>query len=526
MWRRLRGGSGSAGFAFDRRARRRIPSGLHVPDRFSPDVARCAGAAMSRSNQTHSEARTTAAADERRRQHGVVRSLIWAYFILLLLEGPLRKWIVPDFEKYILLSRDPVLLLIYVAAIGSHVLRLNWILALLGIVAALTTASAMTAGHGNIGIALYGLDANFLHLPLVFIMAEAMDRRDVLKIGTWLLWLSVPMALLMTMQFRAHPNDWVNFGPGASPGSQMQSVLGKIRPPGIFTFVTGAAMYITLTTAVVLFGFLQRTIYHRVFLCVCALSLVICTMVSTSRLVLGGVSVVFIMIGVIGLYDRTVVRGALSMLVPLGIVFMIATTLDVFHEGKHVFEARFDNTGDSQANLVQTASTWSERIWGGFLAGFEAAGGAKVLGEGIGYGTNVAARMLTGAQRFMADEREWGRVVIEMGPVLAAPYLLARIAMVWLLFRAAVRSARIGNYLPMLLLGSCGLSMLNGQFGVASILGFTVFQAGMCLASARTGEGIASSVPNAPAAAGPVRKKRGRSAHAAALHSGGEQPRS
>jgi hypothetical protein len=471
-------------------------------------------------------ARTATDAEPRRHPHAMLRTLIWTYFLLILLEGPLRKWILPGVEKYLLLSRDPVLLLIYVVAIGSHALRFNWIVALLAIVGGISTATAITAGHGNLGIAIYGLDANFLHLPLVFIMGAAMDRRDVLKIGQWLLWLSIPMALIMTWQFRAHPNDWVNFGPGASPGSQMQSVLGKIRPPGIFTFVTGAAMYITLTTAVVLYGFLQRTIFHRVFLSACALALVICAVVSTSRLVLGGVSVVFIMIGVVGLYDRTVVRGVLSMLVPLGIVFMIATSLDVFNEGRIVFEARFQNTGDAHANLAQTATTWSERIWGGFLAGFEAAGGAKMLGEGIGYGTNVAARMLTGGQRFMADEREWGRVVIEMGPILAAPYLLARIAMVWLLFRTAARSARSGNYLPMLLLGSCGLSMLNGQFGVASILGFTVFQAGMCLAAARVGEEAeVKAKPGAPVVGATVKKRRGRSIHAGTLHSGGQLPR-
>jgi hypothetical protein len=461
---------------------------------------------------------------ERQRSHDLVRWLIWAYFALIILEGPLRKWFLPGVEKYLLLCRDPILLMIYVVAIGGHVFRFNWITGLLSVVGGLATLTAVTTGHGHIGIALYGLDANFLHLPLIFIMAEVLDNRDVLKIGRWLLYLSVPMAVLMVIQFRAHPHDWVNFGPGASPGSQMQSVMGKIRPPGLFTFVTGAAMYITVTTAIVLYGFLSRKVYHRVFLCVCSLALVIGAVVSTSRLVLGGVSVVFVMIGVIGLYDRTVVRGALSMLVPLGLVFMIATSLDVFHEGRHVFEERLENTGDASANIVQTASTWSERIWGGFLAAFEAAGGTPLFGRGLGYGTNVASRLLTGAARFLADEREWGRVVIEMGPVLAAPYLFARIAIVWLLFQTAARSARERNYLPMLLLGSCGLNVVNGQFGVASILGFTVFQAGMCLAAARLHGAETAIAPTAEVSMARVKVRRGRSTYAATMHAGSERP--
>ncbi len=448
--------------------------------------------------------------------------MIWMYFILIILEGPLRKWILPGLANQLLLVRDPVLLAIYAIAISTGAFHGNWITWVLGGVGAITTALAVVAGHGNIGVALYGLDANFLHLPLVFVIGGVMDKRDVLKAGKWILYLTIPMAVLMAIQFRSHPNDFVNFGPGASPGSQMQSVLGKIRPPGLFTFVTGAAMFITLATAFVIFGFLERKIYHRVFLCVCTLALIISATVSTSRLVLGGVSVVFLMIGVIGLYNRAVVPGALGMLVPIGVAFMIATTLDVFNEGAHVFEARLQNTGDATATITQTASSWSERILGGFMAGFQAADDTPILGRGIGYGTNIGAKLLTGQVHFMADEREWGRIVFEMGVLLAIPYLIARVAILGRLFLASVKSARVGNFLPMLLLGSCGLSVVNGQFGVASTLAFTVFQAGLCLASTHSGPERNVDAPESAAPSATVKVRRGRAIHAAALHGGAE----
>lgn len=457
-----------------------------------------------------------------RRPHGFLRALIWGYLILIILEGPLRKWILPGLANHLLLVRDPVLVLIYLTAFSTGVFPGNWMTSVLAVVGAVTTALAVVVGHGHIGVALYGLDANFLHLPLIFVIGSVMDKRDVLKVGRWILILAIPMAILMAIQFRSHPNAFVNFGPGASPGSQMQSVLGKIRPPGLFTFVTGAAMFITLATAFVIFGFLQRKVYHRVLLYLSTLALIISAAVSSSRLVLGGISVVFLMIGVIGLYNRAVVPGALGMLVPIGIVFMIATTLDVFHEGTHVFEARLQNTGDAQASITQTASSWSERILGGFMAGFQAAEHAPVLGRGIGYGTNIGARLLTGQVQFTADEREWGRVVYEMG-LLGIPYLITRIGIFARLFMESVKSARVGNFLPMLLLGSCGLGVLNGQFGVASTLAFTVFQAGLCLAAAHVDTERGDDAPEKLAPSARIKVRRGRAPYAATLHAEGDQ---
>lgn len=465
-------------------------------------------------------------ADEARegRPHGVVRALIWTYFALIILEGPLRKWILPGLANQLILVRDPVLILIYATAIVGHVFRYHWTTVVLAVVALFSVLTAVIAGHGDLRVALYGMDANFLHLPLIFIIGEVMKMSDVVKLGRSLLILTVPTALLMAIQFRADPNDFVNVGPGGAVGSQIESAMGKIRPPGLFTFVTGAAMFLTVASAFVIYGFLHGKVYNRLFLSLCSMCLIISTVVSSSRLVIGGIGVVFLMIAVIGLYNRDVIRGTLSMLIPLGVAFFVAASLDIFQEGQMVFEARLDNTGDSSRNIVQTASTWSERVFGGFLAGFEALEGTPMEGRGVGYGTNVGARLLTGTAHFTADEREWGRVVIELGPILAVPYLIVRVAIFFLLFKVAAGSARAGNYLPMLLVGSCGLSVLNGQFGVASTLAFTVFQAGLCLAASRIEHRDPELTPEPRPVNARVKIRRGRSIYAEALHSAPRNP--
>ena len=60
-----------------------------------------------------------------------IRRLIWLYFWLLLLEGALRKWVVPQLSNPLLIIRDPVVLLIYVLAIRARVFPRNaWVLSL------------------------------------------------------------------------------------------------------------------------------------------------------------------------------------------------------------------------------------------------------------------------------------------------------------------------------------------------------------------------------------------------------------
>src|SRR4249919_954117 len=60
-----------------------------------------------------------------------VRGLIWTYFILLMFEGTLRKWILPQYSDVLLIVRDPVVLAIYCLAIRARVFPRNfWMLSL------------------------------------------------------------------------------------------------------------------------------------------------------------------------------------------------------------------------------------------------------------------------------------------------------------------------------------------------------------------------------------------------------------
>src|ERR1043166_7392770 len=61
-----------------------------------------------------------------------IRRLIWLYFWLLLVEGALRKWILPDLSNPLLVIRDPVVLVIYLLSFRARVFPKNpWVIVLI-----------------------------------------------------------------------------------------------------------------------------------------------------------------------------------------------------------------------------------------------------------------------------------------------------------------------------------------------------------------------------------------------------------
>ena len=55
----------------------------------------------------------------------LIKALIWLYVVLLVIEGALRKWVLPSLSDPLLIIRDPVAMGIYVLAFMSGRFPLN-----------------------------------------------------------------------------------------------------------------------------------------------------------------------------------------------------------------------------------------------------------------------------------------------------------------------------------------------------------------------------------------------------------------
>src|SRR5712691_9183738 len=134
---------------------------------------------------------TPPAAHDRSRAIRYLRRLIWLYLLLLIFEGALRKWIVPQFSAPLLVVRDPVVILIYLLALRARGFTFNAFLVSLGIIAILSWATGILVLLPYLPVKTlllvtgYGFRSNFLHLPLIFIFPAVLDLKDVQRIGRW-----------------------------------------------------------------------------------------------------------------------------------------------------------------------------------------------------------------------------------------------------------------------------------------------------------------------------------------------------
>jgi hypothetical protein len=448
----------------------------------------------------------------------IIRWLIWLYFWLLILEGVLRKWILPQLSNPLLVIRDPVALTIFLFSFRARVFPRNaWtvVLIVIGVLTTIATFIQLSAYFPLKPLALvtaYGIHANFFHLPLIFVIAKVLRFEDVKRIGWWTLLLLIPMCVLMVAQFQAAPDALLNRTAGGE-GEMMMSALGKVRTAGPFTFVIGVVAYLALASAFFLWGVLKPSVYPSWLLVAAGSALVIGIAVSGSRSVVGACAIVFSSLVVVFIFRRDAInRVGQALMVALVLGFIVSRT-PVFREGVNVLSTRFNEVAEATEQSV--ARGLIARMFSGFGETAFVMNKAPFLGYGLGIGTNAGANILTGHSMFLLTEGEWSRVVLESGPLLGLAYIFWRVALTARIGWECIKSLKLGNLLPLFIFSAAFLSMLNGQFGQPTILGFAVLGAGLALAATKEEGAIAAAPPPGP----PVSKRViRRSVYAERLH--------
>jgi hypothetical protein len=414
-----------------------------------------------------------------------LKALIWAYIVLLIFEGSLRKWVFPSYADILLVMRDPLALAIYVLAYLSGRFPLNaFVLATLALAAA-SLASSFLAGQYNMLVTVYGLRINYFHVPLIWVIASVLDRRDVERVGTFFLLVALPMTALMVLQFKSPVDSRINRGIGGDEVGQIFGADGRIRPPGFFSFITGPQLFYPLAAA---FFFHQIGSKRRLswpVLAACGLAIIVALPVSISRTVMLATVLVGITFVVTMPFHRTGMGSLPQIALFMGLVAAGVSFLPVFREAREVFMMRWDT-----AAVGTNGDAWGGifgRIFAGFTQPFYWASQAPLFGNGIGVGSNVGARLLQGRVGFMLAEDEWGKVFLELGPLLGAAFIGFRIAIACSLAWAAL-SALVTRHdnLPILIFSASAIAVVQNQWAPPTILGFAVVGAGLILAAAKS----------------------------------------
>jgi len=407
-----------------------------------------------------------------------VRRLIYLYLILLILEGSLRFWILPGLSGPLLLVRDPLVVLIYVFAFPSGLVARHWVLTAVVLLAVFTGLSSLVNSDAPVAVILYGLRANFLHLPMIFVMQRALSSEDVLRIGRCLMWLMVPMAILVIQQFRSPVGAAINLG-------GMPTQYGTVRPSGTFSFVSGMVCFTSLAAAFLANSFVSRDRYGWLRRLTCSAAVIASLAVSGSRSSIFAVAIVFTMLLGLSLFQSRAMLGSMTLLGVIGLSAAGLSSTEFFEEGQRQLNKRFEDSskGDSviASSVGRFVDMFNHPLW--------QMQSAPLLGHGQGTGTNAGYFLMTGKRGFGGgQETELGRIIYEMGSVLGSFFIFIRLAITFSMIRCGWLSLHAGSLLPLLIFGAAGMNVAMGQWGVATTQGFATFGAGLCLASAKVGK--------------------------------------
>jgi hypothetical protein len=407
------------------------------------------------------------------------------YFWLLIFEGVLRKWILPELSGPLLIVRDPVALIICIQAsrCGKFSQRAMMPFVILTLAMLLLAIAQIVADVNTVWIALYGLRSYVLHLPLAIVMAKTLTGEDIRKFGRWLLMLSVPMTALILAQFYAPAHSWLNAGAGEG-SSQFLATGAHVRPAGTFSFGVGAQCFTVLVAVFVLYALTRPRIYPRWLLWPATMATIASVPLLGSRTVAFEIAVLlgFTLLSGVGNVAR--IASIAKVVAVLILATILASHLPFFEDSTSTFTKRWQ---EASRNEGDTTEVLNLRVLGVFDSGIKSGATTPWLGNGIGMGSNFAAYLKTGStSEFPLAEMEWERVVLEFGPFFGLAFMGLRVGFAAYMLLVSIRAMKRNETLSWLLLPAVLPLLILTIMEQPTYLGFMVFGSGLCLAAARS----------------------------------------
>ena len=412
------------------------------------------------------------------------KQLIWAYFILLIFEGALRKWVFPDLASPLLIIRDPIAIWLLIFAWRHRLFYFNRYIIAMFVIGGFSFITAMLFGHHNLIVAVYGIRTLILHFPIIFIIGAVFDREDVIKMARFIVYLVLPMTVLVIFQFYSPQSSWVNRGVGGdTAGGGFSGALGFFRPPATFSFTNGTTLFYSLSACFIFFFWVAPQIYiKRPLLIAATVALCMSVPLSISR------TLFFSVIVTLAFLTLAVAksRGNTVRIILAGVIIVIAlaalSQLTVFQTATAAFTARFSGASEAEGGLK---GTLGDRYLGGMIGAITNSGQLPFFGQGIGLGTNVGSQLVTGKSQFLVAEGEWPRLIGEMGIIMGISVIIIRLLISAKIAIASYNQVSQGNSLPWILSSFCLLTLPQAQWAQPTALGFSIFAAGLTIASMR-----------------------------------------
>ena len=406
---------------------------------------------------------------------------IWLYFFLLIFEGALRKWVLPSLAGPLLIVRDPVAIVLLLYAWYHNMLPRNIFIVWMSVIAFISIITTLFIGHGNLFVTIYGARLYLIHFPFIFLIGKVFNRDDVIKMGKVVLWISIPMAVLVAMQFYSPQSAWVNRGLGGDEsGAGFTGAMGYYRPPGTFSFTSGTVAFFSLAGSYIIYFWVRTENVQKIILFGATIGLLMALPFSISRSLTFAVGVKLIFLMMTLSQNPKLVGKILVGGMGIGILIIILGKTGFLDTPIEVFLKRFEQAGNSEGGVE---GTLVNRYLGGMYSSIVNSTDKAFFGKGIGMGSNAGSAMLGAGRTFLIAEGEWPRTIGEMGAFLGISVIAIRLIISAKLAWASYLRIQHGEILPWMLLSYALLVFPQGSWAQPTVLGFSTLIMGLLIAS-------------------------------------------
>lgn len=359
----------------------------------------------------------------------------YCFLVSLLLEGILRRWVVPAglstpvfFIKHLLLVGP----YFYFFTRGVRITKRDY--PFLGLVLAYVVWGSFEVlnfrATSDVRVQVLGFITHFWFIPLVFLVPMVFNTEEkILKFFKLVALISIPIFILGVIQYLSSPGSIVNrYPPSALDREQGVAFVGfHVRISGIFSYITPYNTYLGLALPIILYVVLicKPTKYEApAFYASLLLGVVNLIMTGSRGPVFIFVAQAGLFISVMFLYTGKVrnkkkIISRLALALPALLVVLLFT--DTGNEALTSLLDRTMNSGDTMERIMRTYTP---------LRFLDDAG----LG-GYGIGTTYQGAMALvsewGGDMPRDFEEEWGRVLLELGLIGFIVVMLIRAYALW-----------------------------------------------------------------------------------------------
>ena len=411
----------------------------------------------------------------------ILKRGIWLYFFLLIFEGALRKWFLPGLSTPLLIVRDPIALWLIFKSAKNGLLPSNRYMIGMVFIGLIGIFTAIFLGHGNLVVALYGARILLIQFPLIFVIGNIFNHKDVENMGKALLLISIPMVVLVAIQFYSPQSAWVNRGIGGDEnGAGFSGAMGFFRPPGTFSFTNGNALFFAFVARFILYFWLSPKKINRIVLIAATFGLIVAIPLSISRGLFFSIAIA-VFFALFAMLRKPQLIGQAILICGMGFLSLgVLSKAKFFNTSTEAFKSRFESANKTEGGV---SGVINGRVLGGMSGALTGSSRIPFFGFGLGMGTNAGAMLLTGADGFLISEEEWGRLIGELGPLLGISIILIRISLTLKMGLIAFRKLNSGDLLPWMLLSFGVLLIPEGQWSQPTSLGFSTLIGGLIIAS-------------------------------------------